>query len=718
MGSAGTGRKHAGGVLSLNVWVEQLLDEQFIRKNMNTNLIYQAGRLALCLTALFEIPMTNAQSAGVWTDHLEYYPTEPIVAFFAGGPGNKKDWVGVYSEGQNPGGPASTIWNYVDGTRGGNTGFKEGGIRFNTGLNFAGVWEVYFLENDGYTQLAKNNFTVVDPSAPLVRADKTSYQPGETISISFTKGPGAAKDWIGVYKEGQVPGDSGVNSTIWNYVDGTKNGTSGKADGKIVFTGGLQAPGRYLAYLLANDGYTILAREPISVMAASAGEAPRIVSVEPANLSLNLPPVARFTATVRVGDVKVNAASVVLKLDGVTVTHQLQEQGTDVVISYVPSTLLAPSSQHTYSLSFADTTGRKIEQSAAFVVAAYPDIRLQSPLFLETFDQIAEGALPAGWVAKSFSEVQNEELDFGNLDSAAYAGWTTVNVDRFKGSFVTYSNPDGSQGEKDDYKRVLSNSGMVVVNGKLVADLASGRMLFGNSGYRRGRSQVMFLTTSDYNLSGKTDIHLSFHSLWEQNQDSIAVVEYSIDKGATWKPVSYFLAAADVKRAETGAVDVEATFNTEYGDVARYTDEAGTELGGTFGAFLAATIEPSIGAFVHARVDDSPVDGKRVELFRLAGADNQKTVRFRLAHAGTDSWYWGIDDFGIYSLGQVIPPSIRIARTADGVELSWGADAAGFTLESSGTVAGGTWTPVSVGAGSTRVVVPVSGTATFYRFKR
>ena len=77
----------------------------------------------------------------------------------------------------------------------------------------------------------------------------------ESITISFSEGPGNKKDWIGVYQIGQVPGD--VGSTIWSYVDGTKSGDTGKSDGVIVFEEGLEV-GSYKAYFLEDDGYNIL----------------------------------------------------------------------------------------------------------------------------------------------------------------------------------------------------------------------------------------------------------------------------------------------------------------------------------------------------------------------------------------------------------------------------------------------------------------------------
>ena len=51
---------------------------------------------------------------------------------------------------------------------------------------------------------------------------KTTNKPGEEITLSFSGGPGNAKDWVGIYKEGQTPGDD--SSTQYKYVDGKTSG--------------------------------------------------------------------------------------------------------------------------------------------------------------------------------------------------------------------------------------------------------------------------------------------------------------------------------------------------------------------------------------------------------------------------------------------------------------------------------------------------------------
>lgn len=603
-------------------------------------------------------PSAHAQSPSVLTDHDAYHSGEIIRVLFKSGPGNRLDWIGVYPDGVEPGLTPSTLWNYVDGTRVGRTGFKEGTVTFPNGLNLDGDWVAYLLLNDGYTKLATNNFKVVDPSSPLVRANKRVYAPDETITITFTNGPANAKDRIVIYPTGQTP--DAVGATLWNYVDGTQIGTVGKTDGTIMFTGGLSTPGRWTAHFLLNDGATLLASETFSVEAAAAGS-PRVIAVSPSNGATNTPAAPGFSATIQNGSTRIALNSVELKFDGSAVPHQTTDQTNQVTVQYASDAVSPPGSMHTYSLTYADTAGHRFTNEVRFTIAPYRDIQLPPPIHLETFDTTDEGKLPPGWTEKSYSEITNPDFDPGNLDSASYATWTVVNVERFNGSFIPYSNPDASQADKDDYQRVLTPGENVVVDGKQIRQPATGRMLFGNSGYRNGASQALYAFTPDFDLTGQRDVHLAFYSLWEQNQDSFGAVEYSVDSGQTWWPVVYYLHSSDILRTGQGEIDAVATFTAEQSDVARYTDDQGIEVGGTYGAYIAAAISPALSAFIQPRVDDSPTDGKRVELFRLAQTDGKSKVRFRITHTGSDSWYFGIDNFGLYSFPSNAMPSLSVA---------------------------------------------------------
>ena len=657
--------------------------------------------------------------------HDAYFPGEDIQIAFQGGPGNAKDWIGVYPVDIVPGSVGSTIWRYVDGTQGGSQGLSEGLISFPGGLNLAGDWAAYLLLNDGYTQLATNLFKVLEPGSPVVRVDKRRYEVGEAITVAFTNGPAGAKDWVGIYKAGQVPG--GPTSTIWAYVDGTQTGSTGIAEGTVRFASGLAEAGDWVVHFLLDDGYDILASETFTVV-APAPVVPRVIALTPSTGSSGLSPTLEFSASITNGTSKVVASTVQLLVDGVAVVPTVTTENNLVRVTYAATTLAPSLSEHTWVLSFQDDASpahtERVETRGT--VRSYRNIVLSNPVVFENFDAVPEGSLPAGWTEKGYSTPLNEAVDFGDLGSAAYRTWTTVEANRFQGTFVTYANAENPASWGEDYRRVLTPNPANVVNGAIFSGpFAKGRFLFGNSGYQNGASsQVLFLFTPDFDLTGKTNVHLGFNSLWEQNQDSIAAIEYSIDAGQSWLPIAYFLAAGDiltVSNEVTGkvTVDAEATFNTEYGDVARYVDDQGTEWGGTYGAFIAAPISPDLAPYIQGRVDDNAAESKRVEWFRLPAADNQRRVRLRFAHAGTDSWYFGIDDFGLYAptAESDIPPSLAANRNGQELTLTWSANATGYVLESSPSLVGGSWTAVSGVTGNSHKV-NLSAGSLFFRLKK
>ena len=236
-------------------------------------------------------------------------------------------------------------------------------------------------------------------------------------------------------------------------------------------------------------------------------------------------------------------------------------------------------------------------------------------------------------------------FDLNDPGSDSYLGWTTISRARVLSAAW-------------NSERRLAVS-FQVVNNQVVTQLVDNRFAYAESDNRSG-SQVQYLFSPDYNLAGKTNVYLSFNSIYEQNQDSIGAVEYSVDGGTSWRPVVYYLAPGDIV-STNGAVDAVATFSAPQGDTATYTDPVTSEqAGGTYGAFIAAPITAELGAFIAPRGDDDAIDGKRVEIFRLPGADNQSRVRLRFAQAGTASWYFGVDNVGFYSITQVAPPAITV----------------------------------------------------------
>jgi hypothetical protein len=671
-------------------------------------------RIITLLAVIAASVTLRAQAPAVQVSKQNYEIGETIAVSFANAPGNAKDWIGVYPAGVTPGTVNSTIWSYADGTQNGTEAVQSGSVTFPSGLTTAGEWTAFLLENDGYTILAQQNFTVGQtvPSGPSVQLDKTSYEPGEAITANFAGAPGNAKDWIGIYPAGVTPGT--VNSTLWFYLDGTQSGTAVVESGSVTFPGGLATEGEWTAYLLENDGYTILAQQSFTVgtsgPSVQVGK-PTYETREAITVTFSGAPgntkdwIGIYPAGITPGPVPATAW---LYVDGTQGGNEGIEAG-----SVTFANGLNTAGDWTVFLLENDGYTVLAQRNFTVVQGTPPPVNNVvpgTPVYFENFDATAEGELPAGWSVRSYTEVLDETLDLGNLNSQSYANWVVVSTERFRAPLLSYL--QGTPTE--DYRRVLSTNLLNQVNGVVVTNLGTGNILFGNAGYRTGRSQVLFAFTPEFDLSGRTNVHLSFHSLYEQNQDSLGALEYSIDGGTNWLPIVYLIHSADVLTNANG-VDAVATFTTEYTDVAYYDDpETGETLGGTYGAFIAAPVSEALAPYISGRIDDDPIESKRVEYFRLPAADNQARVRFRFAYAGTDSWYWGVDNFGLYS-ASAEAPSIRLTITRSGNEVTVAWTGEGGRLQKSATLGGANWQDVSAPAGTQSVTETIGGPAAFYR---
>src|SRR5262249_38461540 len=183
-------------------------------------------------------------------------------------------------------------------------------------------------------------------------------------------------------------------------------------------------------------------------------------------------------------------------------------------------------------------------------------------------------------------------------------------------------------------------------------------------GQYTGYGQYTVLFTRDYDLTGRTNVYVKWNSLYEQNQDNIASVEYSVDQGVTWLPVMYMLDdgvtdgdGSDVVTNQlTHTIDVFATFGTPR------NDQAG---GLAFSNFIGAPISTNLIPYISPRKNDDALASKRIEIVRIPQADNNSHVRFRFAQAGTSSWYFGMDDFGLYSITLPVITSQPQSLTVD-----------------------------------------------------
>ena len=133
---------------------------------------------------------------------------------FTNAPGGTLDWIGIYRVGRNPGaGSPSVKWSY--------TPSAAGTVEF-AGLEKGYYYAVYLL-NDGYFELSQRVPFAVGQQIASVSMDSANVTAGGDFTVRFTDGPGIPKDWIGLYKQGETPGDNVLTSYL--YFGGATSGS-------------------------------------------------------------------------------------------------------------------------------------------------------------------------------------------------------------------------------------------------------------------------------------------------------------------------------------------------------------------------------------------------------------------------------------------------------------------------------------------------------------
>ncbi len=514
--------------------------------------------------------------------------------------------------------------------------------------------------NSGDSGSLQNNYTLVldvlYPSAStgktrgILDADKGVIQGvANTAELFVSSGNGvgsrtfhgtiAANTW---YRIGFVV--DGAAGQIRKYVDGLEVGTEAIT---TLDRWALDAPG---TSILFNDekgnaaaGFVnsvqlrptaLNAGQMLALGAATAAGVPQVIPPVPSYIFTRSPgvsvtgvaPIPTITAALKNGDTVISQPSIQLWFDGGVVTPTVGVVADGFDISYATTNILAPGSLHAAALVWSDNVAGVSSNRWTFTVGQYQSVTLPPPLFFEDFESTSEGAVPAGWTLTNLTTSLTAGFDLNNFTSDSYKDFVVVS------SNLLYSL---------DTRRFNRNP--IVLNGSLLNGLIRGNTLYGESD-NRGGSQVQVAYSPDYNLTGKSNIFLGFFSSYEQNQDSLGAVEYSIDQGANWLPLTYLLddegGVADVKRTN-GVVDVAATMNTV---------DAGAAYATNYGAFVLAPISSIKPANISGRINDDSFESKRIEVLRVPSGDGRATVRFRFLQTGTGSWYWSLDDIGVYSI--------------------------------------------------------------------
>lgn len=342
------------------------------------------------------------------------------------------------------------------------------------------------------------------------------------------------------------------------------------------------------------------------------------------------------------------------------------------------------------TVQYVDASGLKSKFADVKTLTVSP---LPTPFAFENFESTSPGAVPTGWVATNDTTEIGLDEDINVLSSKTYENWTVIPYDVLN----TVGNPADQRG-----------TGPV-----------DGQSIYAESDTRSG-SQIQVLTTPDFNATGKNNVWVVFKSNYVQNQDNINALEYSVDQGATWLPILYMVETADLIRNPSGQIDGEGTLSAVRGDQAAPTNpETGERVAASYGTFVLARPLADLGPYIQGRINDDKVESKRLERYRLTAADNKATVRFRFMQAGTGSWWWGVDDFGLYEASAGPTPTITAsvsALTDTTMTISWTGGTGKFLVQKKNTLTDATWTNYMTTTTSS-ATVPISGATGFFRIQ-
>lgn len=274
--------------------------------------------------------------------------------------------------------------------------------------------------------------------------------PRDLLLGSFNGGRGAADtvfDFV-VTESGDYPfrlswweGVGGANVEWWtqNIDTGVRNLVNGPGGVEAYRTGSARA---YLSSLLPANGFT------------------------------GTPPRPTIRAVLTDGSTQVATASVVLKIDGQTVTANVSKSGANTTVTYTPSADYARGSAHTLELTFNDGTERTY--TSAFTI--------QPP----TFSLLVEAAKAATGRNHFVIEVEDFNYDGGKHNPMVGVPGKDVNVMPYTGGAydqlgaiegIDYNNDDGN--DSDQYRTELDANGQNEIN---IASDTGNNLGNGNSG--------------------------------------------------------------------------------------------------------------------------------------------------------------------------------------------------------------------------------------------
>lgn len=185
----------------------------------------------------------------------EFKLTEKVDITVKSAPANATDWLGIYKIAQEPKDVTSTAYKYIT---------ADSATYSFSNLPKGYYFARYFL-NDGYSNIGDDIFFSVGDTIATIATSKAEYDLGDLISVTFADGPGNAKDWLGIYRQGDNPNvDPLLN---YAYVGGKPQGVASfGADNQP------KTPGDYYVVFFTNDSYNAISNKSYFSLKSSVSD--------------------------------------------------------------------------------------------------------------------------------------------------------------------------------------------------------------------------------------------------------------------------------------------------------------------------------------------------------------------------------------------------------------------------------------------------------------
>jgi hypothetical protein len=257
-----------------------------------------------------------------------------------------------------------------------------------------------------------------------------------------------------------------------------------------------------------------------------------IDSSTPAAGAAGVGPQPNISVLLNQGDTTVDSSSIKLLFDGALLPSSVAATPPTFLVTSAITNFLDPNSTHSLSLIWSDSVAGTTTNTWSFTVVGYQNVTLPTPFYIETFDGLSENVsgptpLPAGWSVTNQTWAQTAGFNLDDLLSDSYADWVLITAAR---ELSWAGAPVGEPGD--------GRTASIVLNGQLlsVSNFISGNLMWAETDQRCGGcwGQYQEMHTADIDCTGKTNVFVAFNSFYEQNQDNMNLVEYSIDQGQTW----------------------------------------------------------------------------------------------------------------------------------------------------------------------------------------